>query len=79
MLAPDVYFRFNPMLSAEVSLDESSIRAMEQLQADTQLYLDRNKPKMARLCKVLGQERTALSHTKDWVSERAWEMQQSWV
>ncbi|XP_029578896.1 calcium-independent phospholipase A2-gamma isoform X1 [Salmo trutta] len=79
LLAPDVYFRFNPMLSAEVSLDESSVRVMEQLQADTQLYLDRNKPKMARLCKVLGQERTALSHTKDWVSERAWEMQQSWV
>ncbi|CAB1336463.1 unnamed protein product [Coregonus sp. 'balchen'] len=79
LLAPDVYFRFNPILSAEVSLDESSVRAMEQLQADTQLYLDRNKPKMARLCKVLGQERTALSHTKDWVSERAWEMQQSWV
>ncbi|XP_036802998.1 calcium-independent phospholipase A2-gamma-like [Oncorhynchus mykiss] len=79
LLAPNVYFRFNPMLSAEVSLDESSVRAMEQLQADTQVYLDRNKPKMARLCKVLGQERTALSHTKDWVSERAWEMQQSWV
>uniref|UniRef100_A0A3P9AGR6 PNPLA domain-containing protein n=1 Tax=Esox lucius TaxID=8010 RepID=A0A3P9AGR6_ESOLU len=46
LLAPNVYFRFNPMLSTEVPLDESSVRAMEQLQNDTQLYLDRNKSKM---------------------------------
>lgn len=79
LLPPDVYFRFNPMLSAEVSLDESRSGALDQLQADTQLYLERNKPKLARLCLVLGAERTAASRTKDWVSERAWEMKHSWV
>ncbi|XP_046895885.1 calcium-independent phospholipase A2-gamma-like isoform X3 [Hypomesus transpacificus] len=79
LLAPDIYFRFNPMLSAEVSLDESRPGALDQLQADTQLYLGRNKPKLARLCLVLGAERTAVAQTKDWLSERAWEMKQSWV
>ncbi|XP_034447423.1 calcium-independent phospholipase A2-gamma-like [Hippoglossus hippoglossus] len=79
LLAPDVYFRFNPMLSALVSLDESRPRAMNQLQRDTQIYLERNRLKLARLCLVLGPERSAVSRTKDWMSERAWEMKQRWV
>ncbi|TDH10292.1 hypothetical protein EPR50_G00073490 [Perca flavescens] len=79
LLPPDVYFRFNPMLSAVVSLDESRPRAMDQLQRDTQNYLERNRPKLARLCLVLGAERSAASRTKDWMSERAWEMKQRWV
>ncbi|XP_034733326.1 calcium-independent phospholipase A2-gamma-like [Etheostoma cragini] len=79
LLPPDVYFRFNPMLSAVVSLDESRPWAMDQLQRDTQNYLERNRPKLARLCLVLGAERTAASKTKDWMSERAWEMKQRWV
>ncbi|KAM7405056.1 hypothetical protein PAMP_012345 [Pampus punctatissimus] len=79
LLPPDVYFRFNPMLSAEVSLDESRPGALDQLQTDTQIYLERNKPKLARLCLVLGAERSAVSKTKDWISERAWEVKQRWV
>ncbi|XP_040917951.1 calcium-independent phospholipase A2-gamma-like [Toxotes jaculatrix] len=79
LLAPDVYFRFNPMLSALVSLDESRPGALDQLQRDTQTYLERNRPKLARLCLVLGAELSAVSRTKDWMSERAWEMKQRWV
>ncbi|KAK5863914.1 hypothetical protein PBY51_000901 [Eleginops maclovinus] len=79
LLAPDVYFRFNPMLSAMVSLDESRPQALDQLQIDTHNYLERNRPKLARLCLVLGAERSAVSKTKDWMNERAWEMKQRWV
>ncbi|XP_059189789.1 calcium-independent phospholipase A2-gamma-like [Centropristis striata] len=79
LLAPDVYFRFNPMLSAVVSLDESRPQALDQLHRDTQSYLERNRPKLARLCLVLGAERSAASRTKDWMSERAWEMKQRWM
>lgn len=79
LLAPDVYFRFNPMLSALVSLDESRPRALEQLQRDTQVYLERNRPKLARLCLVLGAERSAVKRTQDWMRQRAWEMRQGWA
>ncbi|KAM8829889.1 calcium-independent phospholipase A2-gamma-like [Synchiropus picturatus] len=79
LLAPDVYFRFNPMLKAQVSLDESRPEVLDQLQKDTYCYLERNRPKLARLCLVLGAERSAVSRTRDWVSERAWEMKQRWV
>ncbi|XP_077369019.1 calcium-independent phospholipase A2-gamma-like isoform X2 [Festucalex cinctus] len=79
LLPPDVYFRFNPMLSAEVSLDESRLGALDQLEKDTRVYLERNRLKLARLCLVLGAERSAVSKTKDWISERAWEMKHRWV
>ncbi|KAM9751921.1 calcium-independent phospholipase A2-gamma-like [Menidia menidia] len=76
LMAPDVYFRFNPMLSAEVSLDENRPGALNQLQRDTQSYLERNRLKLARLCLVLGPERSSVGRAKDWMSERAWEMRQ---
>ncbi|XP_026188694.1 calcium-independent phospholipase A2-gamma-like isoform X2 [Mastacembelus armatus] len=79
LLAPDVYFRFNPTLSAVVSLDESRPQVLDQLQRDTQFYLERNRLKLARLCLVLGAERSAVSRAKDWMSERAWEMKHKWV
>lgn len=79
LLAGNVYFRFNPMLSALVNLDESRPEALDQLQLDTQMYLERNRPKLARLCLVLGAERSAVRRTTDWMSERAWEVKQRWV
>uniref|UniRef100_A0A3B4AEB9 Uncharacterized protein n=1 Tax=Periophthalmus magnuspinnatus TaxID=409849 RepID=A0A3B4AEB9_9GOBI len=60
LLAPNVYFRFNPTMSAVVSLDESRPGALEVLRQDTQEYLERNHPKLARLCLVLGAERSAM-------------------
>ncbi|XP_072305206.1 calcium-independent phospholipase A2-gamma-like [Eucyclogobius newberryi] len=79
LLAPNVYFRFNPTMSAVVSLDESRPGALQVLRQDTQEYLERNQPKLARLCLVLGAERSAMSKTRDWVSERAWGMKQRWA
>lgn len=79
LLEPNVYFRFNPMLSAEVSLDESRPGALKQLQVDTEQYLERNEPKLKLLCNVLGEERTTLWKTRDWISEKAWQLQQRWA
>lgn len=74
LLEPNVYFPFNPMLSAEVSLDESRPGALKQLQVDTQQYLERNEPKLTLLCSVLCEERTTLWKTRDWISEKAWQL-----
>ncbi|XP_015225166.1 PREDICTED: calcium-independent phospholipase A2-gamma-like, partial [Cyprinodon variegatus] len=76
LLPPDVYFRFNPMLNAEVSLDENRPETLDQLVKDTQDYLDRNQPKVAKLCSVLGKERSTVGQAKDWMSERSWEIKQ---
>ncbi|XP_056588185.1 calcium-independent phospholipase A2-gamma-like isoform X2 [Triplophysa dalaica] len=79
LLSPNVYFRFNPMLSLDVTLDESRPGVLKQMRDDTQLYLDRNQPKLERLSKVLTTERTAIWKTRDWISEKAWELQQRWA
>lgn len=78
LLSPNVYFRFNPMLSSNVTLDESRPEVLHQLQKDTQLYLDRNRPKLERLCEVLMTERSAIWKTRDWIGGKAWELQQRW-
>lgn len=79
LLSPNVYFRFNPMLSSNVTLDESRPEVLHQLQQDTQLYLDRNRPKLERLCEVLMTERSAIWKTRDWIGGKAWELQQRWA
>ncbi|XP_058620497.1 calcium-independent phospholipase A2-gamma-like isoform X1 [Onychostoma macrolepis] len=79
LLSPNVYFRFNPMLSSNVTLDESRPEVLHQLQKDTQLYLDRNRPKLERLCGVLMTERSAIWKTRDWIGGKAWELQQRWA
>uniref|UniRef100_A0A8C2KQ67 PNPLA domain-containing protein n=1 Tax=Cyprinus carpio TaxID=7962 RepID=A0A8C2KQ67_CYPCA len=79
LLSPNVYFRFNPMLSSNVTLDESRPEVLHQLQKDTQLYLDRNGPKLERLCEVLMTERSAIWKTRDWIGGKAWELQQRWA
>ncbi|XP_062397941.1 calcium-independent phospholipase A2-gamma-like [Sardina pilchardus] len=79
LLDEDVYFRFNPMLKAEVSLDESRAEVLDQLKSDTLQYLERNRLKLDLLCMVLGAERSALTKSRDWVSQRVWELQHRWV
>ncbi|XP_039507873.1 calcium-independent phospholipase A2-gamma-like [Pimephales promelas] len=79
LLSPNVYFRFNPMLRSNVTLDESRPEVLQQLQKDTQLYLDRNRPKLERLCDVLMVERTAIRKTRDWIGGKAWELQHRWA
>ncbi|XP_067303558.1 calcium-independent phospholipase A2-gamma-like [Pseudorasbora parva] len=79
LLSPNVYFRFNPMLSSNVTLDESRPEVLQQLQKDTQLYLDRNRPKLQCLCDVLMAERTAIWKARDWMGGKAWELQQRWA
>lgn len=74
LLAPNVYFRFNPMLSAEVALDENRPGALEQLQRDTQYYLERNQLKAAKLCLVLGRERSSAERAVCWMKEKSWEV-----
>lgn len=59
-------------------MDESRPDALKQLQVDTQQYLERNELKLKLLCSVLGEERTTLWKTHDWISEKAWQIQQRW-
>uniref|UniRef100_A0A3B3WZ77 Uncharacterized protein n=1 Tax=Poecilia mexicana TaxID=48701 RepID=A0A3B3WZ77_9TELE len=58
LLPPDVYFRFNPMMNDEVSLDENQPEALDKLVMETQEYLETNRSKVAKLCLVLNSQRS---------------------
>ncbi|XP_014870103.1 calcium-independent phospholipase A2-gamma-like isoform X1 [Poecilia latipinna] len=74
LLPPDVYFRFNPMMNDEVSLDENQPEALDKLVMETQEYLETNRSKVAKLCLVLNSQRSPVDQAKDWISQRTWEM-----
>ncbi|XP_033904605.2 calcium-independent phospholipase A2-gamma-like isoform X1 [Acipenser ruthenus] len=78
LLPVDVYFRFNPLISAYVPLDESRAECLDQLRDDTELYLQRNRPKLQRLSGILRAERGALRTAGDWLRESTWLLRHRW-
>ncbi|XP_027875525.1 calcium-independent phospholipase A2-gamma-like isoform X1 [Xiphophorus couchianus] len=79
LLPPDVYFRFNPMMNADVSLDENHPETLDKLVTDTQDYLNINRSKVAKLCLVLSTQRSSMSQAKDWLSQRTWEIKKTLI
>ncbi|XP_043977005.1 calcium-independent phospholipase A2-gamma-like isoform X2 [Gambusia affinis] len=77
LLPPDVYFRFNPMMNADVSLDENHPETLDKLVRDTQEYLDTNRSKVAKLCLVLSTQRSSVDQAKDWICQRTWEIKKT--
>uniref|UniRef100_A0A3P9NAL6 Uncharacterized protein n=1 Tax=Poecilia reticulata TaxID=8081 RepID=A0A3P9NAL6_POERE len=69
LLPPDVYFRFNPMMNDEVSLDENQPETLDKLVMETQDYLETNRSKVAKLCLVLNSQRSPVDRAKDWISK----------
>ncbi|XP_063783366.1 calcium-independent phospholipase A2-gamma [Pseudophryne corroboree] len=67
LLPPDTYFRFNPVMSEDIPLNENRKEKLLLLQLDGQHYLDRNEEKMKKATKVLKQERTTIQCICDWV------------
>ncbi|XP_075713187.1 calcium-independent phospholipase A2-gamma [Rhinoderma darwinii] len=66
LLPPDSYFRFNPIMSEDIPLDENRKEKLSQLLLDGQSYLDRNEEKLKKAAKVLKQERTTFQQICDW-------------
>lgn len=66
LLPPDSYYRFNPIMSEDIPLDENRKEKLSQLLLDGQNYLDRNEEKLKKAAKVLKQERTTFQHICDW-------------
>ncbi|KAM4677624.1 calcium-independent phospholipase A2-gamma [Discoglossus pictus] len=67
LLFPDTYFRFNPVMSDDIPLDENREDKLNQLLADGVRYLDRNEDKLKKAAKILAQEKTTVQYICDWV------------
>lgn len=66
LLPPDRYFRFNPVMSEDIPLDENRKEKLSLLLLDGQNYLERNEEKLKKAAKVLKQERTTFQRICDW-------------
>lgn len=70
LLPPTTYFRFNPYVSEEWTLDEIRSEKLKQMQHDTLMYLRRNDFKVQRCAEKLMQQRHMHQKMYDWVKLR---------
>lgn len=59
LLPASVYYRFNPYLSEEFSLDENRPDKWKLMQYETSMYMRRNKAKFDMASKQLCKEKSA--------------------
>uniref|UniRef100_A0AAQ4PK06 PNPLA domain-containing protein n=1 Tax=Gasterosteus aculeatus aculeatus TaxID=481459 RepID=A0AAQ4PK06_GASAC len=70
-LPPDTYFRFNPFMNEDISMDESRHEKLSLLQADGLRYLERNEEKLKKVVGLLTREKSSVQTVTEWARLRA--------
>ncbi|XP_017261729.1 calcium-independent phospholipase A2-gamma isoform X2 [Kryptolebias marmoratus] len=70
-LPADTYFRFNPFLNEDVSLDESRHEKLNLLQAEGVRYLERNEEKLSKVARILTREKSSIQRVTEWAKLKA--------
>lgn len=70
-LPADSYFRFNPFISEDISMDESRLEKLNLLQADGIRYLERNEEKLNKVARLLTREKSSVQRLTEWARLRA--------
>ena len=66
LLPPDTYFRFNPLLSEDIPLNESRVERLNFLKDEGERYLERNEAKLRKAASVLAQEKSTIQRLAEW-------------
>ncbi|XP_035520945.1 calcium-independent phospholipase A2-gamma-like [Morone saxatilis] len=70
-LPPDTYFRFNPYMSEDISMDENRHEKLNLLQAEGVRYLERNEEKLKKVTRILSREKSSVQRMTEWAKLRA--------
>lgn len=70
-LPPHTYFRFNPYLSEDISMDENRQEKLNLLQTECIRYLERNEEKLNKVAHILGREKSSVQRMAEWAKLRA--------
>ncbi|XP_034735578.1 calcium-independent phospholipase A2-gamma-like isoform X2 [Etheostoma cragini] len=70
-LPPGTYFRFNPFMSEDISIDENRHEKLSLLQAEGIRYLERNEEKLKKVAHILTREKSSVQRMADWARLRA--------
>ncbi|KAM9753010.1 calcium-independent phospholipase A2-gamma isoform 2-T4 [Menidia menidia] len=69
-LPPDAYFRFNPFMNEDISMDESRPEKLNQLMADGVRYLERNEEKLGKAARILTRDKSSVQRMSEWARLR---------
>lgn len=69
-LPADTYYRFNPYMSEDVSMDESRQEKLGLLQAEGARYLERNEHKLSKVARILTREKSPAHRMSEWARLR---------
>lgn len=70
-LPPNTYFRFNPYMSEDISMDENRQEKLNLLQTEGVCYLERNEEKLKKVARILTQEKTPIQRMAEWARLKA--------
>ncbi|XP_034542205.1 calcium-independent phospholipase A2-gamma-like isoform X2 [Notolabrus celidotus] len=70
-LPPNSYYRFNPYLSEDISMDENRQEKLNMLQAEGIRYLERNEEKLKKVARILNREKSSVQRVAEWGKLRA--------
>nr|XP_019933974.1 PREDICTED: calcium-independent phospholipase A2-gamma-like isoform X1 [Paralichthys olivaceus] len=70
-LPPDTYFRFNPCMSQEISMDENREEKLNLLLDEGVHYLERNNEKLKKVTRILTREKSSVQRMTEWARLRA--------
>lgn len=70
-LPPDTYYRFNPYMSEDVSMDDSRQEKLGLLQAEGARYLERNQHKLSKVARILTREKSSALRVSEWARLKA--------
>ncbi|XP_070763949.1 calcium-independent phospholipase A2-gamma-like [Enoplosus armatus] len=70
-LPPNTYFRFNPYMSEDISMDENRHDKLNLLQAEGVRYLERNEEKLKKVTRILTREKSSVQRMAEWARLRA--------
>ncbi|KAF3688615.1 Calcium-independent phospholipase A2-gamma [Channa argus] len=70
-LPPNTYFRFNPYISEDISMDENRQEKLNMLQAEGVRYLEKNGEKLKKVASILTQEKSSLQRMAEWAKLKA--------
>ncbi|KAK5867118.1 hypothetical protein PBY51_011637 [Eleginops maclovinus] len=65
------YFRFNPYMSEDISMDENRQEKLNLLQAEGLRYLERNEEKLKKVARILSREKRSVQKVTEWAKLRA--------
>lgn len=70
-LPPNTYFRFNPYMSEDISMDENRQEKLSLLQCEGLRYLERNEEKLKKVARILTREKSSVQRMSEWARLKA--------